>query len=160
MAEQEIIARIGVSAGRRVFGIAVLAVLAVAMLWLGLRPEATVFTLRLLMIVLGVLVGLAAWAMARATGRALELTPEVLRDSSGHVLAHVAEIESVDRGAFAFKPSNGFLLKLARPGGRRFLPGLYWQVGRRVGVGGVLRASETKLVADRLSILLAERGAK
>ena len=44
--------------------------------------------------------------MRRATSRALELTRTELRDAGGAVLAPVDQIVSVDRGMFAFKPSN------------------------------------------------------
>jgi hypothetical protein len=41
------------------------------------------------------------------------------------VLARIDEIASLDRGTFAFKPSNGFLLRLSRKGTRVWRPGLW-----------------------------------
>jgi hypothetical protein len=65
----------------------------------------------------------------------------------------------VDRGTFAFKPSNGFLLRTETRQPRLWQPGLYWRTGRRIGVGGITRAAESKALADLIAIKLAERAA-
>ena len=66
----------------------------------------------------------------------------------------------MDRGTFAFKPSNGFLLRTATKQPRLWKPGLYWRMGRRIGVGGITRAAEAKLMADVIAVRLAERQAE
>ncbi len=157
--EKVVLARVEASAGRRVFGIGVLALLAFALIWLGISPQPVAFAMRLLVLAIAIAVAFAGWSMYRATTLTLELTEEGLQDSSGHLLAPLHQISAVDRGTFAFKPSNGFLLRLSTSGPRRFLPGLYWQLGRRIGVGGVLRGAETKQMADVIAIHLAERAA-
>jgi hypothetical protein len=93
----------------------------------------------------------------RATAHAIELTETELCDTAGRRLCRVDEIERVDRGMFAFKPSNGFLLRLSAPGPFHWSPGLWWRIGRRIGVGGVTRAAQGKLVADILTVKLAQR---
>lgn len=153
----QLLARVEASATRRIFGIGVLSLLAAALLWLGLSPQPADLWVRLGMLALGLGVGWAAWTMYRATSLALELRADGLHDSGGHLIAAFDQIEVVDRGTFAFKPSNGFLLRLSRKGPRRFLPGLYWQFGRRVGVGGVLQGAQTKQMADLIAVRLAER---
>ena len=94
-----------------------------------------------------------ATAVWQGTRDRLELTREVLRTGRGEILARVADVKSVDRGAFAFKPSNGFLVTTRAPGPRRWVPGLWWRTGRRVGVGGTLPSGETRAMAEVLTAL-------
>ena len=71
-------------------------------------------------------------------------------------MARLEAVEGVERGAFAFKPSNGFLLRLSAPGPRAWSPGIWWRLDRRVGVGGVLRAGEARAAADLMHLMLQE----
>ncbi|MGJ8589585.1 MAG: hypothetical protein ACSHXW_15655 [Yoonia sp.] len=106
------------------------------------------------MLVFGVLMLLQAERLRRATQLIIELTDTELRDSSGTVLARIDEIRSVERGVFAFKPSNGFTLVLNNKKPRAWLPGLWWRFGRRVGVGGVTNAGQSKFMAERISMMV------
>ena len=109
------------------------------------------------MLVFGVLMLLQAERLRRATQLIIELTDTELRDSSGTVLARIDEIRSVERGVFAFKPSNGFTLVLNNKKPRAWLPGLWWRFGRRVGVGGVTNAGQSKFMAERISMMIPAR---
>jgi hypothetical protein len=82
----------------------------------------------------------------------IELTETEIRTSNGEVLARMDEILAVDRGAFAFKPSNGFTLKLNTKKPRAWAPGLWWRFGRRVGVGGVTSAGQAKFMAEQIAL--------
>ena len=99
----------------------------------------------------------AADVMRRATAHSLELTESVLRSTDGRILAEISDVKSIDRGLFAFKPSNGFLVTLRKPKARAWAPGLWWRVGRRVGVGGVTDAGQTKFLAEILTAMIAVR---
>lgn len=99
----------------------------------------------------------AAIAMHRATDDAIVLTHSSLSTASGRHLASFENIASVDRSAFAFKPSHGFLVRLVRPEGRGWAPGLYWQRGRILGIGGTLPGGQTRAMADILSARLVAR---
>ena len=147
------------SPGRRVFGVAVLGVLGIMMLRMALEGALTSW-LDGVVLILGLGALFASWVMYRATARVLRLTDEALVDSDGVVLARLDDIVSVDRGTFAFKPSNGFLLRTAKSAPRLWQPGLYWRLGRRIGVGGITRAAEAKAMADMISVKLAERMAE
>ena len=68
----------------------------------------------------------------------------------------MGNIASVDRGAFAFKPSNGFTVRLKSPAPRAWLPGLWWRLGRRVGVGGATPGKAARDMADVITILLKD----
>lgn len=159
MSDEREVARVEASAGRRVFGLAVLIGLGLILIWLGLAQEGGSMLLRVLIIGAGGAVIWAAREMRRATARAVILTEAGLSDSTGEVIAPLERIASVDRGTFAFKPSNGFLVRLTEPGARCWRPGLYWRFGKRVGVGGVAHAAQSKAMADALAIMLAERAA-
>ena len=155
-AEQEL-ARVGVGAARRVVGLAVTGALAVALAWLALSPQPAPLGLRLLLLALAGLETLVVWRLYQATQQVLVLTTAGLAEEGGAMLAPMEQIAAVDRGLFAFKPSNGFLLKLKERGPRRFRPGLYWQFGKRLGVGGLVRGAEGKQMADALALYLARR---
>jgi hypothetical protein len=56
------------------------------------------------------------------------------------------------------KPSNGFTVVMETKQPRAWAPGLWWRVGRRVGVGGVTGASQTKFMAEQIALRLAQGG--
>ncbi len=62
----------------------------------------------------------------------------------------------VERGVFAFKPANGVVVSLRRRGSLRWVPGLWWRTGARVGIGGMTPKGQTKAFADLLQHLIAE----
>lgn len=153
----EIIATLKPTMARRGFAVGVIAALGAMLLYLAVTnpPQSPVWLVFL--IGLGVVALWGAERLFRATEKPLELTRTELREVGGRVLARVDEIEGVERGAFAFKPSNGFLLKLRTPAERVWAPGLWWRFGRRVGVGGVTPGNAAKNMAEALAIMIAER---
>ena len=152
----EILATVAASAGRRILGIGMLAFLGVLVIYVALA-EPPALGWQVFLIVLGTVALMVADAMRRSTAFRLELTREVLRDSGGEVIARVAEITSIDRGAFAFKPSNGFLLRTSTSATRKWRPGLWWRMGSRIGVGGMTPGRQTKYMAEIIAVMLAER---
>lgn len=152
----EVLATVQASAGRRAMGIGCLGLLGLLLIYMAfMRAPALHWQLFLILVGAGSL--WVADAMRRATASKLELTPLVLRDADGTVIAQVDQITGIDRGFFAFKPSNGFLLKLGEGGARHWRPGLWWRMGRRVGIGGMTPGSQTKFMADVLAALLAQK---
>lgn len=153
---QEVLAEVGVSAPRRWMGVAMLVAIGGLVIYVALStPPAPGW--QAFLIATGLAALWIAERMRRATGGRIELTTTELREIGGETIALVSEIEAVDRGFFAFKPSNGFLLRTSRPGARRWRPGLWWRMGRRVGVGGVTPARQTKMISEMLAAMLAER---
>lgn len=152
----EVLATVQASAGRRILGMACLALLGFLLIYMAFtRPP--VLHWQVFLIVIGAGSLWCADAMRRATASKVELTPLVLRDGDGTVIAQIDEITGIDRGFFAFKPSNGFLLKLETGGSRAWRPGLWWRMGRRVGIGGMTPGSQTKFMSDVLSAMLAQK---
>ena len=143
---------LGASQPRLWLGVGCLAGLGLLLIWI-------VFPGRPAMIhrVLFLAGGIAALAMAERLRRAgsdrIVLTNKVLKLESGRVLTEVDNVRSVERGAFSFKPPNGFLVRLERPSGRGWMPGLWWQRGRLIGVGGVVPSGKSRAMAETLTAL-------
>ena len=148
--ETGVIATVHASPPRRLFACVVLFVLGATLIYTALaQPPA----LHWLVFLLG-FGGLSLWLgerLWRATQLGIVLTETELRDTSGAVLARLDEIRHVDRGALAMKPANGFTLVLAKARPRGWAPGLWWRVGRRLGVGGVTAAGQTKFMAEQIA---------
>lgn len=152
----DILATIEASAPRRVMGTLMLGGTGCILVYLALAaPPSPVWLLFLLVVGAGAL--WLAVRMWQATIHRIELTAQELRCSDGQVIARVEEIEAIDRGFFAFKPSNGFLIRTRAPGARSWLPGLWWRMGRRIGVGGVTPGQQGKVMSDILAAMLAQR---
>ncbi len=92
--------------------------------------------------------------LRRATTLVITLTEHDVRDSSGAVLAEMADIEAVARGTFALKPSHGFTIVMRQKSPRAWAPGLWWRMGRRVGIGGVTSAGQAKFMAEQIALRL------
>lgn len=156
-AKTDILARIVPSPARRIFATGVLGGLGVLLELLAfLRPPAAL-PLQLMLVALGAVALVLCLRLHAATGRGLVLTAEALSDADGRVVAALDEIRKVERGVFAFKPSNGFVLHLkdSKPGA--WAPGLWWRMGRRVGVGGVISGAEGRAMADLIAATIARQ---
>ncbi|MGC3936435.1 hypothetical protein ACOTTU_01370 [Roseobacter sp. EG26] len=154
--DTEVLATVAASNGRRFLGIGLLAFLGVLVIYVAIVAPPS-FGWQLFLIAIGASSLMIADAMRRSTVHRLELTKTELRDSGGLTIAEVDNIVSIDRGAFAFKPSNGFLLRLQEPVERKWCPGLWWRFGRRVGVGGMTPGRQTKYMSEIIAVMLAER---
>ncbi len=154
--QDEILAVVEASAPRRWIGVGMLTVVGTLVIYVALASPPTLGW-QLFLIVAGAGSLWLARGLWIATLDRLELTREVLRTSAGDVVAVVEEIEALDRGIFAFKPSNGFLIRTKNPNARSWAPGLWWRIGKRVGVGGVTAASQTKFMSEVLAAIMAER---
>ncbi|WP_238367016.1 hypothetical protein [Mesobacterium pallidum] len=153
----EILARIEASPARRWLAVGMLWLLAVLLLGTAIQSPPTDRLLLLFLAGVGIVAILMAVALYRATARSLVLTRDALWEDGGDLVARMDNIRSVDRGFMAFKPSNGFVLTLTKPEARAWRPGLWWRLGKRVGVGGVTPGSQAKSMADLILIALRER---
>lgn len=154
--EDEVLARVTPSMGRRILGIGMLSFLSVLVIYVAIvSPPSLGWQLFLVALGAGALT--IANAMRKSTRQTLELTREELRDDTGTVLVRIEDVVSIDRGAFAFKPSNGFLLRLNKRHTRDWRPGLWWRSASRIGVGGMTPMRSTKYMAEVIAIIIAER---
>lgn len=150
------------SGSRRVIALTVLLGLGALLLYLAMARPPEALGWQVFLLGAGLLVLIQAERFRRTSQLRLNLWPDRLEDSTGRVLCTMDEISKVERGTFAFKPSNGFALvidadKAAPARGFVWAPGLWWRMGRRVGVGGVTPVAQTKAMADMIAVRVAER---
>ncbi|WP_417243036.1 hypothetical protein [Celeribacter sp.] len=136
---------------RRVFAAVMMLFLGALLVYVALSTGTMPFFWQLVLFAFGVAALYSAMKAWSATSTHLVLTQDALEEFEGRVLCRIDEIEKVERGAFAFKPSNGFVVVLKSKAPRAWAPGLWWRFGRRIGVGGVTPAGETKAMADILA---------
>lgn len=153
----EILASAQASAPRRFLGIGMLAILGGLLVYVAFVSPPATFGWQVFLVILGVAALYLAEKMRRATELVIHLTANGLSDDTGAQIAGIDEIEGVSRGTFAAKPSNGFTLRLKDRGTRAWQPGVYWRLGRRVGIGGVLPGHQTKFMAEMLEAMLTAR---
>ena len=118
-------------------------------------PPASLFW-RFFLLALGIGALVLADKLRRATQQTIIMTDQELFESSGREICSLQDIAGIDRGTFAFKPSNGFLIRTKKPGPRSWAPGLWWRVGRKIGVGGVTGAGEAKFMSELIALRLPD----
>ncbi len=145
------IVRLAASRPRRAIMLVMLAVLGALLVMLGFTTPSDQLAFKALFLVLGL--GFLALLpnVYRGSNRYLVLREAGLFDENDNLLVPVENVRAVERGAFAFKPSNGFLLRLKTAQPRSWVPGLWWSQGKRFGVGGVISAGEAKSAAEVLA---------
>ncbi len=152
-----VILKIEPSLGRRWFGAISLGVLGCLLIWVTFTNPPNNLLLKALVPLIGALfIWQAQWNL-RVTKQGLYLTKEGLFDGQDTLVCPLYNMAEVDRGVFAFKPSNGFLVRLHEPEPKAWAPGLYWRVGRRLGVGGATHPSQNKELAQAIEVMIMER---
>ncbi len=129
-------------------------VLGAMLVYLSVAAPPQTLVLRIFILGLGIVSLVMADLIRRATDTDIVLTPEGLRDGRGRMLCPMDNIASVERGPFALKPSNGFAVLMKTAPGRAWQPGLWWRLGRRLGVGGVTPGAQGKYMADVIAMQL------
>ena len=152
------LARLEVSQSRRTVGIAMQGGLGLFLLYVVAMWPSGKFLGALIFAVAGVAMLWFAWNFWRATKVALVLTTEGLFDENGRLFCRFEDIEKVDRGFFAFRPSSGFVILCKTRVQRGWAPGLWWAFGKHIGVGGATGRAAGKQMADIISVMLTERG--
>ena len=155
----EVLATIEPQPVRRVFATGTVGVLGFLLIYIAATHPPAHPAWLVFLVGMGLGAGWLSWLVWTSTAVRLELTRRELREAGGRTLFTHDEVESVDRGFFAFKPAAGFLVRLKSPTtrGRVYAPGLWWRARKRVAVGGATATREAKAVADLISIILAEQ---
>ena len=150
----------GASPARRLAALGILGALGALLLWLAVGTGGMAAGWRAFVGAVGLgTLAVAGW-MQTASRRRLVLTESALMEEGGEVLAPLDAVARSDRGPFATKPSSGFVLRLDRPAGpAAWRPGLWWRVGRRVGVGGVVAGHEARAMSEAIAAAVAARDA-
>lgn len=156
-AMDDVIASLEPSLGRRWFGALSLGALGVVLILAAFVQPPEIWWLKLLTPLLGILfIWQAQWNL-RVTATGLFLTRKGLFDGQGTLICALYNMREVDRGVFAFKPSNGFLVRLVEPEPKGWAPGLYWRLGKRLGIGGATHPAQNKAMAEAIEMLIMER---
>ncbi len=153
-------ARLEISTTRRVLGAGIQGGLGLVLIWVAATRLTGSMGWRGFLVILGGALLWGAWRFWQSSGVALILTRHGLADSTGRQIFTLDQVDKVDRGLFAFKPASGFLVISKTPVQRGWVPGLWWAIGHRIGVGGATARPAGKQMADILSVLLTERGAE
>lgn len=156
----EVLATISASAPRRWLGVGMMGLLGALLLYIAFFVPPAALGWQAFLIVLGLGALVLADKTRRATERVIELTAQGLRDDTGQEIVTLAQIDRINRGMFAMKPSNGFTMVLKESRARAWQPGLWWAFGRRVGIGGVVPGSQSKFMAQVLEAMIAEAKAQ
>jgi hypothetical protein len=144
---------------RRVFAVATLGSLGLIHFWILLSTPPAALIGKVFLLTMGAVLLFGAYRVWVSTRCDLVMTAEDIREDGGRILCRIDDIHHVQRGAFAFKPSNGFVIVLNdnMPSGRGWAPGLWWRLGRRIGVGGVTSPGAGKAMADVLAARVVHR---
>lgn len=153
---EDLVCRLAPSMPRLWIGTFAVAGVACVIFWIAATGTFTPAA-RFLVAVLGALMAFGAVKFYRSATVQLEFDGDTLFETgSGRVLARLENIKRLDRGALAFKPSSGFLIVLkVRDGSNAWVPGIWWRVGRHVGVGGVVPSHAAKFMAEIIEMRLA-----
>ena len=153
--DQRPLATLSASPARRVLGLFVILLLAVILLVLAARGGSAVSAICLAG--LGLSCIWTGYRMHAATRAPLELHETGLFAGDGTLIAEIRNISGIERGMFAmFKPSNGFVLMLKQPMKGSWNPGLWWRLGKRVGVGGITHQADGRILAESIALLIDE----
>jgi hypothetical protein len=142
---------------RRWSGVAVLFMLGGLMLYLAVTQPPQSIVWHGFLVLFGLAIFYVGDKMRRATSGGIHLTKDGLFTADGDKIVGIENVKTIERGVFAFKPSHGFTVTLFEKEARGWAPGLWWRFGRRVGVGGVIHASQTKLMAEVLAAMTHQR---
>lgn len=141
------------------FTAACLAAFAALLLWIAVVQPPASLGWRGFLLLAAILVGWSGLRLYRNADRALVLTEDALSDTRSGIVCRIADIERVNTGTFALKPARGFAINLVQPGERTWAPGLWWRIGRSVGVGGMTGTVDTRMMAARIEALVTARDA-
>ena len=156
----EILVKLEVAQGRRMFGVLSIAGLGITLLYIAAVFPPTKILALVALVLVGALFIWASTRLYRSTDNTILLTREAITTQSGHVLCRLEDIAKVDRGFFAFKPSNGFLVLLKERGERSWAPGMWWHLGKHLGIGGVTSPRQSKEMVSIIQMMLAEQRVK
>ncbi len=150
------LATIQPSPARRWISFVIILSLGGMLVYIALASPPTSLFWRFFLLALGIGALVLADKLRRATLQTIIMTDQGIFESSGRELCSLQDIAGIDRGTFAFKPSNGFLIRTRNPGPKVWAPGLWWRVGRRIGVGGVTAAGEAKFMSELIALRLGD----
>ena len=68
----------------------------------------------------------------------------------GSIICEIGDIERIDVSPYTFKSANGFIVILKTKSSFKSIPGLYWRLGNRLSIGGLVSKNESKFLSQTL----------
>lgn len=152
-----IILKLKPSRGRRIVGAVLLMLCGFFILFYTVFAAQDALFFRVAALLIGALFLWQAQWNLRVSNTTITLTKEGLYAANGDLICRVSNMVEIDDGWFSFKPSNGFLVRLYEAEDPKWARGLYWRIGKRLGVGGAIEPAEVKALSAQLSLLIRER---
>ena len=78
------------------------------------------------------------------------ISTDGLFDLNMDLICTIDDIKKIDVSPYTFKSANGFIILLKTKSSFKSIPGLYWRVGKRISIGGLVSKNESKLLSGRL----------
>ncbi|MDE0111848.1 MAG: hypothetical protein OXI87_06855 [Albidovulum sp.] len=150
----EVLCSLEPSPSRALIGAFMLVLLAGFLFYIGFGDTSTHLASRVAIPALGIASLYSAFRIYSVSQDKILLTRDALRTRDGTLVANVGNIERVETGLLAMKPSNGFLVVLKEPMRRAWYPGLWWRFGKRIGIGGITSKHGGKVMAGAIASLM------
>lgn len=154
---EKILAKIEINQARRWLGIIMVSFVGLLCLYVVIAAPNRVPWVMFVMTLIAAGFLWFAYSMYRATTDTLILSETSLTTGSGYLLCQIDDIEKIDRGFFAMKPSNGFTLYVKQNAPLKMVTGVWWRLGKRIGIGGTTNPAQAKEMANVISVLIAKR---
>ena len=78
----------------------------------------------------------------------------------GSIICEIGDIEKIDVSPYTFKSANGFIVILKTKTSFKSIPGLYWRLGKRLSIGGLVSKTESKFLSQALLRFYEEKEKK
>ena len=76
------------------------------------------------------------------------------------LICKIEDIERIDVSPYTFKSANGFIVFSKTKSSFNSVPGLYWQLGNRISIGGLVSKNESKLLSGTLLSFFEDKNQK
>ena len=73
------------------------------------------------------------------------------------IVCKMSDIARVDVSPYTFKSANGFIVLLKTQSSFKSIPGLYWRLGKRISIGGLVSKNESKFLSGALLRFLEKK---
>ena len=89
------------------------------------------------------------------------LNQEGIFNLDNTIICRIEDIETIDTSPYTFRSANGFIVFLRERSTFKIVPGLYWRLGNRISIGGLVSKAESKFLSTTmLNLMNTQKKAK
>ena len=89
------------------------------------------------------------------------LNQEGIFNLDNSIVCRIEDIETIDTSPYTFRSANGFIVFLRERSTFKIVPGLYWRLGNRISIGGLVSKAESKFLSTTmLNLMNTQKKAK